>query len=248
MGISNSIKRIIFREKSSSDEYIKFLRKKGVKVGERTTIFSPRKVFIDIQRPWLLEIGDDVQITYGVTILTHGYDWAVLKGKYGDVLGSSKKVRIGNNVFIGMNTTILKGVTVGNNVIIGAASLVNKSIPDNVVVAGNPARVIMTLEEYYEKRKNKQLEEAKETAIEYYNTYGKVPPKEIMYEFFWIFEKRSDLIENEKFKDTMELVGNFEQTMEKYKKTEPIFEGYKEFLKYCNIIERDKNENSNDRA
>ena len=49
---------------------------------------------------------------------------------------------IGNNVFIGMKTTILKGVHIGDNVIIGANSLVNKDVPNNCVVAGNPARVM----------------------------------------------------------------------------------------------------------
>lgn len=62
-------------------------------------------------------------------------------------------VSIGNNVFIGVNSTILKGVHIGNNVIIGANSLVNKDIPDNCVAAGNPCKVRMTLEEYYEKKK-----------------------------------------------------------------------------------------------
>lgn len=85
--------------------------------------------------------------------MTHGYDWAAMKGYYGEICGSAGKVKIGNNVFIGMQATILKGVTVGNNVIIGANSLVNKDIPDNTVVAGNPAIIIMTLDEYYEKRK-----------------------------------------------------------------------------------------------
>lgn len=110
----------------------------------------------------MIEIGNDVQITSGVTLLTHGYDWSVLKGVYGEVLGSSGVLKIGNNVFIGMHSTILKGVTIGNNVIIGANSLVNKDIPDNCVAAGNPCRVIMSLEEYYKKRKNVQIDEATE--------------------------------------------------------------------------------------
>ena len=62
-------------------------------------------------------------------------------------------VSIGDNVFIGMQLTILKGVHIGNNVIIGANSLVNKDVPDNCVAAGNPCKVIMTLDEYYEMRK-----------------------------------------------------------------------------------------------
>ena len=54
----------------------------------------------------------------------------------------AKKVTINNNVFIGTNTTILKGVTIGKNSIIGAGSVVSKSIPSNVIAAGNPCRVI----------------------------------------------------------------------------------------------------------
>lgn len=73
----------------SSDSYIKHLKKIGVIIGDRTTIFDPRSTIIDESRPWLIKIGDDVQITAGVTILTHGYDWSVLKGVYGEILGSS---------------------------------------------------------------------------------------------------------------------------------------------------------------
>lgn len=151
--IKNFFKKIIYKEKYSSQAYINWLRKQGMKIGERTKIFAPTKTTIDITRPWLIEIGNDVQITEGVTILTHGYDWSVLKGVYGEVLGSSGRVKIGNNVFIGMQSTILKGVTIGNNVIIGANSLVNRNIPDNCVVGGNPARIIMSLTTIMKKEK-----------------------------------------------------------------------------------------------
>lgn len=128
------------------------VKKRGAKIGEGTVIFSRIKdVTIDTTRPWLLDIGNNVQITKGVTILTHGYDLSVLKGVYGGVLGSSGKVKIGNNVFIGMNTTILKGVTIGNNVIIGANRLINKDVPDNCVFAGNPMKIVSDLETYYKK-------------------------------------------------------------------------------------------------
>ena len=56
--------------------------------------------------------------------------------------------------FIEMKSTILKDVHIGNNVVIGANSLVNKDIPDNCVVAGNLAKVIMSLDEYYKKINN----------------------------------------------------------------------------------------------
>lgn len=58
----------------------------------------------------------------------------------------SKSVKIGNNVWIGMNAIILKGVTIGNNSIIGAGAVVVSDIPGNVMVAGNPARIIKTLD------------------------------------------------------------------------------------------------------
>lgn len=173
--LKNLVKKIVYREKYNSESYVKYLKSLGVKIGDRTKIFSPNHVCIDCTRPYLLQIGDDVQITQDVTILTHGYDWSVLKGVFGEILGSAGKVTIGNNVFIGMKSTILKGVTIGNNVIIGANSLVNHDVPDNCVVAGNPAKVIMSLDEYYKKRKSKQLEEATELVRCYRDTY-KIEP------------------------------------------------------------------------
>ncbi|MFQ6895380.1 MAG: acyltransferase [Turicibacter sp.] len=227
--------KIVLQEKSSPDEYLNHLRCLGCKIGEGTSIFaSPRNVFIDDTRPWLIDIGNNVQITRNVTILTHGYDWAVIKGVYGDVLGSAGKVKIGNNVFIGMGTTILKGTTIGDNVIIGANSLVNGNFPSNCVIAGNPARIVSTLEDYYVKRKNNQYEEAKEVAIEYFRRYGELPPKDIFDEFFWLFENRDEIREY-KFINKMNLCGNYEESLIKYKETEPLFEDYNDFLQKCGL-------------
>ena len=58
------------------------------------------------------------------------------------------EINIGDNVFIGSNSTILYDVTIGDNVIIGAGSLVNKDIPNGSVAAGVPARVIGSFDEY----------------------------------------------------------------------------------------------------
>lgn len=73
------MKKIVYREKADSNTYVNFLRSQGAKIGERVNIYAPNKTIIDMTRPWLLDIGDDVQITEEVTILTHGYDWSVLK-------------------------------------------------------------------------------------------------------------------------------------------------------------------------
>lgn len=172
--IKKIIRKLLCGPKADSESYIAHLRSLGMRIGENTRIVVPTKSTIDITRPFLINIGNNVIITEGVTILTHGYDFSVLKQVYGDILGSSGEVLIGNNVFIGMHTTILKGVRVGNNVIIGANSLVNKDIPDNVVAAGNPCKVIMSLDEYHQKRKDAQLKEAAELVNAYRKRYGKI--------------------------------------------------------------------------
>ena len=86
-------------------------------------------------------IEDDVQVGPGVTIVTinHGLD----PKKRGERFPEA--VFILKNAWIGANATILPGVTVGENAVVGAGSVVTKNVPDNTVVAGNPARVIREL-------------------------------------------------------------------------------------------------------
>lgn len=229
MFIKTLIRRLVLGAKADPEAYAKFLRGKGVQIGERTRFFSPTTNTIDLTRPWLITIGNDVQITNGVTILTHGYDWSVIKRKYHEVLGSSGKVTIGNNVFIGMHSTILKGVTVGNNVIIGANSLVNSDIPDNCVAAGNPARVIMDLDKYREKRIHAQYNEAAELVREYRLRYGRDPGEKELHEFFWLFTDNATSLP-EVWKDVMQLVGNEEESYKKLSQHSPMFKDMRSFL------------------
>ena len=60
-------------------------------------------------------------------------------------------IRIGDNVFVGNNCILLPGIEIGNKCIIGAGAVVSNSIPSNSVVAGNPAKVITTFDEYAER-------------------------------------------------------------------------------------------------
>lgn len=102
--------------------------------------------------PYLIKIGSHCQITAGVKFYTHGGAGAVRRWfpKF-DTFG---KVSIGDYVYIGNDAKIMPGVTVGDNVLIAAGSIVTKSIPSKVVVAGNPARYICSIEDYIERNKN----------------------------------------------------------------------------------------------
>ena len=88
-------------------------------------------------------IGDDCFIGPNVSIYTacHSTDPVERNSRR----EWAEPVSIGNNVWIGGSVTILPGVTIGNNVTIGAGSVVTRDIPDNVVAAGNPCRVIKNL-------------------------------------------------------------------------------------------------------
>lgn len=237
--MKNKIKTLLlyikYQYKSTSELYIKYLRKKGIKIGSNTHFYSPWTISVDTIRPWMVEIGDNVHITAGCTILEHGYDWSVLHKLHGEVLGSSGKVKIGNNIFIGQKSTILKGVTVGDNVIIGANSVVTKDLPSNGVYAGNPAKFIMSIDEYYEKRRNLQLEEATSLMTEYYKKYNKYPPKELLREFFWLFENNYNNL-NLEFKNVLNLQGNGEFSKEVFKHNKKKFKDYDDFIKYVDSI------------
>lgn len=93
----------------NGEMYIKHLKKRGMRIGEGTTLFNPETTLIDETTPYMISIGKNVQITGGVTILSHDYGWSVLKANYGDILGSIRPVTIGDNVYIGMNTIVLGG-------------------------------------------------------------------------------------------------------------------------------------------
>ena len=243
MFLKKLLKKKIYGVRVDSNSYIKYLRKIGMKIGNETKIYSPRNVIIDEQKPWLIEIGNNVQITDGVRILTHGYDWSVLKVKYGEVFGSAGKVKIGNNVFIGVNSTILKGVIIGDNVIIGANSLVNKDCIEEGVYAGNPVRYIMSLEDYRLKRDSKQLDEAYELVSEYYKRFNEWPKKEILREFFWLFEEKENVINSDVFNEVMKLEGNEEFSFSIYDSHKRKFNNYEEFILY--VKERYNNEYKN---
>lgn len=215
----------------TSDEYANFLRKKGIKIGKGTHFWAPNTLMIDLDRPWMIEIGEYCKITKGVTILQHDYSRSVLRRVYGDIVAESRKTIIGNNVFIGMNATVLMGATIGDNVIIGAGAIVSGNVPNNCVVAGNPARVICTLDEYYKKRKDRCIEEAVETARIFKEKNNRTPSITEMGAFFPLYLRR-DISELRKYNLRTRLSGdNEKEVIDAFLDSNPVFDSYEDFLK-----------------
>jgi acetyltransferase-like isoleucine patch superfamily enzyme len=123
---------------------IAYLRGLGVKIGDGCRIATANFG----SEPYLIEIGNRCHITKGVKFINHDGGVWVFRDRADsfDVFG---KIKIGNNVYIGNDCTLMPGVEIGNNCVIGASTIVTKSIPDNSVVAGVPARYICNIEDYY---------------------------------------------------------------------------------------------------
>jgi maltose O-acetyltransferase len=203
-------------------------------VGEDVIIYAPTKTLIDTSYPWMISIGNHVRITQGVVILTHDYSWSVLKiARGGRILGASGKVCIGNNVFIGMGATIVRGVTIEDNVIIGAGSVVTKDCKANGIYAGNPAERIGDIDQFCAKRAEAQLEEAKELALAYYDRYQKKPSADVFHEYFMLFETSDSIWEKTWCVEKMQQGCNFEESLAYLKANLPMFPSYDDFLNYC---------------
>ena len=146
--------------KRNSKTFVSYLRANGIKVGENVKFRFPKSTTIDISRPSLVEIGSNLDINANFTIMTHDFGTYVFRNAFHNYVSSSGRVKIGSNIYFGRDVTILKGVTIGDNCIIGIGSVVTHDIPSNSVAVGNPCRVICSLEDYYQKRIEKQVIEA----------------------------------------------------------------------------------------
>lgn len=98
--------------------------------------------FVAVKR---ITIGENVMIGVNTSIIDNDFHNTnpVKRDLYNREEIPSNPVSIGNNVFIGFNCTILKGVTIGDNSVIGANSVVLSSIPSNSIAIGNPCKVIL---------------------------------------------------------------------------------------------------------
>ncbi len=89
-----------------------------------------------------IEIGDNVFIGHSVIIATLNHDLKIENR----ISMFAQKVKIGNNVWVGSGVNILPGITIGDGSVIGMGAVVTKDVPENVIVAGNPAKVIKYIE------------------------------------------------------------------------------------------------------
>lgn len=117
---------------------IAFLQMSGMSIGKHCMISWGAKLDVSGGR---IIIGDRCTVAHGCVILSHDRSRKRIDAK-DKGLGT---VRLGNDVFVGVNSVILPDVTIGDYSIVGAGSIVTKNVPPKVVMAGNPARIIREL-------------------------------------------------------------------------------------------------------
>lgn len=230
MAIKDVMRKVYNRLLINNEGYLKYLRSKGASIGEDVTFHCPNDTHVDVTDPHLLTIGNHVNLTGPITILTHDYGWSVVKGVTGEIFGNEKPVTIGNNVFIGWGATILCGTTIEDNVIVGAHSVVSGRLEHNSVYAGIPAKRICSLDHYREKRAAAQVDEAKDYVVRFRRRFGRNPRAEEMREYFFLWADSEHL--NDAYRFQMGLMGTYDKS-EAILATPRAFSNYEEFLASC---------------
>lgn len=206
----------------------------GVKVGNNVKFRYPKHTVIDMNRPSLIEIGNNVDINDNFTIMTHDFGTYVFRNLYHDFVASSGRVKIGSNIYFGRDVTVLKGVTIGDNCIIGLGSIVTRDIPSNSVATGVPCRVVCSIEEYYQKRRQIQVKEAVELGVSIIENLNRQPVITDFKEEWVLFLTESDM---EKYPEILPQVnlriGNIKE--EFFRQRLLYYNGWEDFLNEINL-------------
>lgn len=145
MLIRKAIKEFYFfkiKKMSKREVLVNHLRKTGMNIGNTCYIYSEE---VETSEPYLVTIGNNVLIAPGVRFTTHDASASHYIPGSSDIFG---RINIGDNCFIGMGAIILPGVYIANDCIVGAGSVVTKRFDNpGMVIAGNPAKEICTVEE-----------------------------------------------------------------------------------------------------
>ncbi|ACA85943.1 acyltransferase [Shewanella woodyi] len=129
----------------------------------RVTIYGSSYEMFSAE-PYLVTLGDNVFISVGASFVCHDGSTLPFRKNIPD-LELAGRINVGDNIFIGKGALVLPGVSIGNNCIVGANAVVAKDVPNNSVVAGNPARVIKSTDDF--------LAKAKRNSLKIGNLYGK---------------------------------------------------------------------------
>jgi len=149
---------MMFFSRGNAYKNAEYIRKNNIfhHMGEGC-YYHPRKL---PSEPMLVSVGNNVWVASNVRFVTHDMSGDMLKNhpKYKDAFSQiyspyfMGKIEVGSNVMIGADATIMYNVKIGDDCIIAAGSIVTKDIPAGSVVAGVPARVIGTMDDFVAKR------------------------------------------------------------------------------------------------
>ncbi len=141
--------RKIRRELRIRSDPVGYARSIGVRIGADCRILGLTSNTFGSE-PYLITLGDHVTVTGGVSFVNHDGGVWVFRADHPDI-DLFGPIVVGDNVFIGSRSILLPGVTIGDNCVIGAGAVVTKSIPPGSVAVGCPARVVRTVDEYWER-------------------------------------------------------------------------------------------------
>lgn len=131
------------------------LRRSGIIIEGLPLWISPRTYF-DLSAPACIVLGDRCVVSHYVRLLTHDFSLdRIAERMFGESdreVSLSRPVRVGAQAFVGMGALVMPGVQIGDGAIVGAGSVATKDVPKDEVWAGNPARLVSTTKELWNRR------------------------------------------------------------------------------------------------
>ena len=132
------------------------LKRAGVRMNGKPKFIAPDVYFDNFDK---VTLGDCVVLSTRVCLLTHDYSLTTLMNACAQTpptdIALIRPIVIGNNVFVGLGSIIMPGTVIGDNVIVGAGSVVRGEVQAGSVVMGNPAQVVMTMDDLHKKYQSK---------------------------------------------------------------------------------------------